>query len=223
MIDGKTVAVVIPCRNEAAGLAALLPARPPEVDDIIVVDNNSTDETVAVAKAHGARVVFEHRPGYGATFQAGFRAVTADIVVTMDGDAQYDIRDIPRLVRIFQARKLDVLSTNRFPLARGSMPAYRHIGNAALTATAWLIFGYAIRDTQSGMWVFSRSCLDRIGAREPGMAYSEEFKLKAVRAGLAFGETHIRYLPRVGDSKLVPFGDGWKNLVYLFRLRFQRL
>lgn len=76
----------------------------------------------------------------------------------------------------------DVLSTNRFPLERGVMPLSRRVGNFVLSATAWLPFGRTIRDTQSGMWVFRRSVLGKIRLSEPGMAFSEEFKLKAVRA-----------------------------------------
>lgn len=222
MINGKRIALVIPCLDEAAGLRKVLPRRPSEVDEVIVVDNNSNDDTAAVARAHGARVVWERRPGYGRSYQAGMRAVTADIVVTMDGDGQYDIADVPRLVRVFLDRSLDLLSTTRFPMEKGSMPFPRLVGNAVLTGVTWLLFGRALRDSQSGMWVLARRILEVVDASEPGMAYSEEFKLKALRKGLRVGEVHIRYRPRVGASKLLPLGDGWKNLCYLFRLRFQQ-
>lgn len=223
MIHGTTVSVVIPCHNEVNGLRRLLPATPVEIDEVLVVDNNCLDDTAAVAEQLGARVVRETTPGYGSALQAGIRAVSTDVVVTMDGDGQYDITEVPQLVRRLLERNLDVLVTNRFPLQHGAMPPLRQGGNFLLTAVVWLLFGRVLNDTQSGMWVFWRRHMPVIGAKECGMAYSEEFKLRAVRAGLRVDEARIRYLPRVGRSKLAPFGDGWQNLLYLFRLRFRAL
>lgn len=220
MIAGKTIGVVIPCHNEATGLRQLLPQLPCELDTVIVVDNNSTDETAAVARQCGARVVIEKIPGYGAAYHTGFKAVTTDIVVTMDGDGQYPAQDIPRLVTVLLARKLDFLSACRFPMSNDAMPVLRQVGNHALTFVTRLLFGMPIKDTQSGMWIFYRALLEKVTLTEQGMAFSEELKIKVIRAGLRFGEEHIDYLPRLGKSKLVPLSDGIKNLVYLLKFRF---
>lgn len=220
MINGYTVGIVIPCRNEEKGLAVLLPRRPEEVDEVIVVNNHSTDRTEDVARAHGARVVFESVPGYGKTYQTGFAAARSDILVSLDGDGQYPIEDVPRLVRLFLERKLDFLSGCRFPLAGGAMPFYRQIGNRALTAAAHVLFGVRIKDTQSGMWVFRRPLLAVVRPSERGMPFSQEFKLKVILTGLKFGEEHIVYSQREGTSTLRPLQDGWENLRSLFRLRF---
>ncbi len=219
MILGQTIGLVIPCHDEEAGLRQLLPQVPKEIDSILVVDNNSTDATAAVAQQSGARVITESRPGYGAAYQAGLAAASTDIIVTLDGDGQYPVADVPRLVNIFLERKLDFLSACRFPLPHGSMSPLRQVGNWLLTMATRILFGVGITDTQSGMWVFRRSLFDRIRPREAGMPFSEELKIKVIQAGLKFGEEHIAYQPRQGESKLAPFGDGWKNLTYLFRLR----
>jgi glycosyltransferase involved in cell wall biosynthesis len=223
MIAGHTVGLVIPCHNEADGLRKLLPSVPKDIDDVLVVDNHSTDETANVARSHDARVVFEVMPGYGRAYQAGFAAARSEILVTMDGDGQYPLADIPRLVQRFLDRKLDFLSACRFPVPHGSMPLLRRIGNAGLTLATVILFGKAIRDSQSGMWVFRRDLLTKIRPHESGMAFSEEIKLKAILAGGRFGEEYIPYLPRIGESKLSRLGDGWKNLLYLFRLRLSTL
>jgi glycosyltransferase involved in cell wall biosynthesis len=220
VIKGTTISLVIPCHNEAPGLAKILPQVPPEVDEVVVVDNNSTDGTGDIARQYGGRVITETRPGYGQAYQAGFAEATGNIIVTLDGDGQYPIQDISRLLNIFLDRNLDFLSACRFPLVGDAMPPLRRVGNRVLTGAAALLFGTAIKDTQSGMWIFWRKNLSRINPTQPGMAFSEEIKLKALSSGLKFGEEHIVYLPREGESKLAPWHDGISNLLYLIKLRF---
>lgn len=223
MIRGNTIGIVIPCHNEERGLESLFSRVPSSVDEVIVVDNNSTDQTAEIARAHGAHVVFEKEPGYGRAYQAGFRAARANILVTMDGDGQYPIEHTPRLVNEFLDRNLDCLSGSRFPLQGKAMPRIRRLGNHLLTGAARVLFGARVQDTQSGMWVFRRELLDVIRPTQPSMPFSEEFKLKVVLAGGAFGETHIPYALRRGESTLRPFRHGWENLAYLVRLRLETL
>lgn len=219
MIRGRTVGVVIPCYNEERGLRLLLPRVPREVDEAIVVDNNSTDRTAEVARAHGARVVFEREPGYGRAYQAGFAAARSEILVTLDGDGQYPVEDVPRLVELLLERDLDCLSGSRFPIRGGSMPRVRQVGNKLLTFAARALFGIRMRDTQSGMWVFRRAILDIVRPTQPSMPFSEEFKIKVILLGLRFGEEHIAYYQREGMSTLHPLKHGWQNIRYLLRLR----
>lgn len=221
MIEGHNITLVIPCHNEATGLQSLLPRVPAGIDEVLVVDNNSTDDTVAVARRHGARVISATRPGYGAAYQAGFAAVTTELIATLDGDDQYPIQAIPRLATQLITEQLDFISGCRFPLTNQSMPPLRQVGNHLLTAAARLLFRCHLQDTQSGMWVFRRRLLHNISCQQPGMAFSEELKLKVILAGLAFAECHISYYPRRGRSKLWPFTDGYRNLLYLLRLRLE--
>lgn len=219
MIRGHTVGIVIPCHNEEQGLRAIFPRVPREVDEVIVVDNNSTDGTAEVARAHGARVVFEREPGYGRAYQAGFAVARSEILVTLDGDGQYPAEDVLRLAELLLERDLDCLSGSRFPMRGGSMPFVRQVGNRLLTFAAGALFGIRMRDTQSGMWAFRRSILSIIQPTQPSMPFSEEFKLKVVLAGLRFGEEHIAYYQREGVSTLHPLKHGWENVRYLFQLR----
>src|SRR5262245_13310500 len=84
-----TIGLVIPCYNEEDGIRQVIGRMPAAVDEIVVVDNNCTDRTAEVARGLGAKVVAERRRGYGAAYQAGFRAATRDLVVTLDGDGTY--------------------------------------------------------------------------------------------------------------------------------------
>jgi dolichol-phosphate hexosyltransferase len=223
MLSDLRIGVVIPCYNEESGIREVLDRMPGAVDEVVVVDNNCTDRTAEVAGAWGARVVAEPRPGYGAAYKAGLRAVRSDVVVTMDGDGTYPPEEIPRLVAVLADDGLEFLTTSRFPLAdRRAMGPTNELGNGVLTVACALLFGRALRDSQSGMWVFRRAALDRLCLTSDGMAFSEEIKLEALRRGLRFGEAHIPYGVRSGTVKLQKWRDGWANLLFLVRRRFER-
>ena len=160
MRSSSSIGVVIPCYNEEEGVREVISRMPAVVDEIVVVDNNCTDRTAEVAASLGARVVLEKTPGYGAAYKAGLRAVRSDIVVTLDGDGTYPPAEIPRLVDILIERRLDFLSTSRFPLADPkAMGLTNRFGNWVLTAACALLFFKPIHDSQSGMWVFRRAAL----------------------------------------------------------------
>ena len=223
MRSSSSIGVVIPCYNEEEGVREVISRMPAVVDEIVVVDNNCTDRTAEVAASLGARVVLEKTPGYGAAYKAGLRAVRSDIVVTLDGDGTYPPAEIPRLVDILIERRLDFLSTSRFPLADPkAMGLTNRFGNWVLTAACALLFFKPIHDSQSGMWVFRRAALERMRLTSDGMPFSEEIKLEALLRGLRFGEEHIPYGVRAGEVKLQRWRDGWSNLVFLLRKRFER-
>ena len=220
MLGNLSISVVIPCYNEEDGVREVIGRMPKAVDEIVVVDNNCTDRTSAVALGLGARVVEEHVPGYGAAYKAGLRAATKDVIVTLDGDGTYPPEEIPRLVETLVEQGWDFLSASRFPLKdRAAMHVSNRLGNWALTFAAGLLFLRPLRDSQSGMWVFRRTCLERLRLTSDGMAFSEEIKLEAIARGCRFGEDHVPYGARVGEVKLQKWRDGWNNLSFLFRRR----
>jgi glycosyltransferase involved in cell wall biosynthesis len=216
------LSVVIPCYNEEDGVREVIGRMPPGlVDEIVVVDNNCTDGTAAVATSLGARVVAEKTPGYGAAYKAGFAAATGDVIVTMDGDGTYPPEEIARLVDQLVDRGWDFLSASRFPLVdKKAMNVTNMLGNWVLTIGAALLFFVPIRDSQSGMWVFRRSLLPRLRLKSDGMPLSQEIKLEAILRGAKFGEGHIPYGARIGEVKLQKWRDGWLNLSHLVRKRF---
>ena len=222
MHRGLRICLVTPCYNEERGIQQVLGRVPPEVDDIVVVDNASTDRTAEVASAAGARVVRETRRGYGAAYKAGMAAATGDLVVTLDGDGTYPPEQIPRLTDVLVDRGWDFLSACRFPLSDPrAMGWSNQIGNGVLTVAAAVLFLKPIRDSQSGMWVVRRSLLERLRLTSDGMAFSEEIKLEALLQGARFGEEHIPYGIREGEVKLQKWRDGWANLVFLVRKRLR--
>src|SRR5215467_4608229 len=114
MFRGKRISVVIPCHNEEEGVRAVMAQMPGLVDEVVVVDNASTDRTAEVARQLGARVVHEARKGYGRAYKTGFAAARGDIIVTMDGDGTYPPDSVPLLLHVLVEEKLDFITARRW-------------------------------------------------------------------------------------------------------------
>jgi glycosyltransferase involved in cell wall biosynthesis len=224
MFRDKTVSVVIPCYNEEEGIARVIPSLPKSVDETIVVDNNSNDRTGEIARRLGAKVVFEARKGYGAAYKAGLAAVTGDITVTMDGDGTYPADQIEECIGHLLDRNLDFISACRFPLEDArAMNSSNKVGNAILSFAMLVLFMRGIKDSQSGMWIFRSALYPELAPKSDGMPFSEEIKIMAIRhPRVRFDEYHIRYQRRIGEVKLEKWRDGFRNLLYLVKLRCTR-
>ena len=222
MHRGLKISVVIPCYNEEDGIRSVIESMPAYVDEIVVVDNNSTDRTGEIARSLGAVVVFQPRKGYGAAYQAGLPAATGDVIATLDGDGTYPADEIAMLVDALEDRKLDFISGSRFPLRDPkAMNFSNKVGNMVLTLATMVLWFRPLRDSQSGMWVFRRSVLPQLRLTSDGMPLSEEIKIEAIeKCGRRFAEVGIDYRPRIGEVKLQKWRDGWLNLSFLFAKRF---
>jgi glycosyltransferase involved in cell wall biosynthesis len=218
------ITVVIPCLNEEQGIAEVLRRMPPFVDEVIVVDNASTDRTAEVARNLGAIVIREDVRGYGRSYKKGFSMATGDIIVTLDGDHSYPPDAISYLLEAFFHLEADFLNASRFPVRDPRAMSFKHkIGNLILSLAMSLLFFRWVRDSQSGMWVFRRSILQNMKLVSDGMAFSEEIKIEALlQPGLRFEEISILYSSRLGEIKLNPWRDGLYNLWFLVKKRFAR-
>ena len=221
MHRGLRVSVVIPTRNEARGIAAVLTGLPSCVDEALVVDYRSDDGTVQTARKLGARVIEEPKKGYGRAYLTGVPAAEGEIVVTLDADGTYPSERIPTLVDELEQRGLLFISCARFPLADPrSMRPVNQVGNAALTFMGNVVYGVHLRDLLSGMWVLRREVWTRLRPRAEDWNLSQEIKLRAALGlGARFAEVGIPYAPRLGESKLAPFAVGAENLRHLFAER----
>src|SRR6185369_3608670 len=206
MYRGKRISVVIPCHNEEDGIAAVMAQMPPIIDEVVVVDNNSTDRTAEVATAAGARVVAETRKGYGYAHKAGYAAAKGDIIVTMDGDGTYPPDSVPLLLYVMLEEKVDFITARRWYSKSGEVKS--------------LYFKFII-DSQSGMWMFKKEILPELDLTSNGMALSEEIKIEAfTHPGIRCLEMPIYYGARIGESKLNIWRDGFYNLFFLVKKRF---
>lgn len=197
---------------------------PAFVDEVVVVDNGSTDRTADVAAAYGAKVIREDVRGYGRAYKRGFSVATGDVIVTLDGDQSYPPDAISYLLEAFLHLEADFLNASRFPVRdRRAMSLKHKFGNLVLSITMSLLFFRWVRDSQSGMWVFRRSILERMKLESDGMAFSEEIKIEALLdPKTRFEELSILYSSRLGEIKLNPWRDGIHNLLFLMKKRFAR-
>lgn len=218
------ITVVIPCLNEEQGIERVLRAMPAFVDEIVVVDNGSTDRTADVAAAYGAKVIREDVRGYGRAYKRGFGVATGDVIVTLDGDHSYPPDAISYLLEAFLHLEADFLNASRFPVRDRRAMSFKHMfGNLVLSLAMSLLFFRWVRDSQSGMWVFRRSILERMKLESDGMAFSEEIKIEALLdPKTRFEELSILYSSRLGEIKLNPWRDGIHNLLFLLKKRFAR-
>jgi hypothetical protein len=224
MYKGHSITVITPCLNEEQGVEKVLRAMPDFVDEVIVVDNASTDRTSDVAASLGAKVIREEVRGYGRSYKRGFADATGDLIITLDGDHSYPVDAISYLIEAFLHLGVDFLNASRFPVRDARAMSLKHkFGNLVQSLVMSVLFFRWVRDSQSGMWVFRRSILKHMKLESDGMSFSEEIKIEALLApNVRFGEISIQYSSRLGEIKLNPWRDGIQNLLYLLKKRFFR-
>jgi len=219
----QKITVIIPCLNEEQGIEKVLRRMPEFVDQVIVVDNGSTDRTSEVATSLGAEVIREPVRGYGRSYKKGFSNARGDIIVTLDGDHSYPPDAISYLLEAFLHLEVDFLNASRFPVRDRKAMSFKHkFGNWVLSLAMSLLFFRWVRDSQSGMWVLRRSILNGMSLESDGMSFSEEIKIEALRnRKIRFAEISIQYSSRLGEVKLNPWRDGMYNLFFLAKKRFR--
>lgn len=227
MIDHKKLSLVVPCHNEEGIIGSFIKRIPTCVDEVIVVDNNSTDATVRVARQAGAMVIKEPRTfggiGYGFAHLAGLARATGDYVVAMDGDDTYPVGQIKKIIRLMEKKSWDFVSCNRLPLTNPrAISRTRQLGITILNTLVWLLYGYPMQDILTGMWVVRRAIIPRLNLSQGDWNFSPEIKLAALTApAVTFAQYHIPHFARQHElSKQNIFRTGWSHFGYIIKRRF---
>ena len=212
------VSVVIPCLNEAANIeecvgSAFRALREHGIEgEVVVVDNGSEDDSAALARAAGARVVEEPERGYGNAYLAGFAEARGDYIVMIDADLTYDFDEIPNFVHRLDDGAGLVLGNRMDGIAPGAMGWLSRIGNPLLSGFLRLLYKTPVRDAHCGMRAIRRDQLESLDLQSSGMEFASEMVIRASRGGIPTAEIPIKLHPRGGESKLSPFRDGWRHV-----------
>lgn len=199
------IALIIPALNEEQSLPEVLALIPPgAVDEIVVVDNGSTDRTATVAHHAGVRVVAELRKGYGAACWRGFNATSADILVFMDADGSFLAREIPQLTEPIHSGKADLVLGSRTLRDDDAeaIPLHARLGNKVVAGV--IAFACGIRITDLGPFrAITRGTLERLQMQERTYGWPCEMIVKAGRLGCRIREVPVSYRPRTGGQSKV--------------------
>ena len=225
---GLEVSILMPCLNEAetiAGcvreaLAALAAAG--VAGEVLVADNGSSDESPALARAAGARVVEVPGRGYGNALAGGIAAARGRYVLMGDADGSYDFGELPRFLGALRGGA-DLAMGCRLPagggrILPGAMPwKHRWIGNPLLTFLGRLFFTAPIHDFHCGLRAFRREALLGLGLQCPGMEYASEMVVRATFARLVVTEVPVTLRPdgRSRPPHLRSWRDGWRHLRFM--------
>jgi glycosyltransferase involved in cell wall biosynthesis len=216
------IAVLIPCYNEAVaigGVIAAFRAALPQAA-IYAYDNNSSDETAAIARAAGAVIGREVQQGKGHVVRRMFADVDADIYLLVDGDGTYDAADAPALIALLQDNALDMVTGTRVSEQDAAYRRGHRFGNTLFAGLVAHLFGARVTDMLSGYRVFSRRFVKSFPALAGGFEIETELTVHALQLALPLGELETRYSERPAGSlsKLRTIKDGLRILRFIFML-----
>lgn len=200
-----SVSVIIPALDEEESIGRVLAAIPrDEVEEIIVVDGGSTDDTAAIAQAAGARVIYEPRRGYGQACAAGVVAANGGIVFFLDADGADDPGQIPDLLAPILDGAADLVLGSRLAeeLAPDAMPWHQRFGNRLAARLIRWLYGLPLTDL-SPFRAIRRESLLALGMKEMTHGWPTEMIVKAARGGWRIVEVPVHYHPRSGGRSKI--------------------
>jgi glycosyltransferase involved in cell wall biosynthesis len=223
--------LLMPCLNEALTLETCIAKARGSLEklgldgEVLIADNGSTDDSVAIAQRAGARVVHVPKKGYGAALLGGIEAARGRFVIMGDADDSYDWSRIEGFVEKLRAGR-DLVMGCRMPrgggtVLPGAMPwLHRWLGNPGLSFAGRVLFGCRTTDFHCGMRGFDRRRIAALGLRCPGMEFATEMVARATLAGLDIGEVPVTLHPDGRDRPphLRTWRDGWRHLRFMLLL-----
>jgi glycosyltransferase involved in cell wall biosynthesis len=219
------VSVIIPAFNEEESIGRVLLALPQNlIHEIIVVDNNSTDNTAQVAREHGARVVAENRRGYGSACLKGIAELdNPDIVVFLDGDFSDYPEEIVKLLAPIESGAMDFVLGSRMilPQSRMALLPQSRYGNQLAVFLMRLFFHHQYTDL-GPFRAIRYDSLKAIAMQDTNFGWTVEMQIKAVKKGLRIMEIPVQYRERIGVSKITgtisgTFKAGTKIIYTIFK------
>ncbi|MCD4844276.1 MAG: glycosyltransferase family 2 protein [Methanosarcinales archaeon] len=219
--EEKSVSIVIPTLNEASNIKHVFSNLPDFIDEIVVVDGNSTDGTIdEIRKLRSdVRIIVEEPGGKGAAMKTGFLRATGDLIIMMDADGSHDPREIPGLIEPI-LNGYDVSKGSRMMQGGGSadITPFRSMGNKIFVTMVNTLYGANYTDLCYGYRGFKKETLAKIDCTANGFEIETEQSIQFTKAGLRVKEVPSFEAKRMnGNSNLNSFRDGWRILNTIVR------
>lgn len=217
------VAVLICTLNEEPNLPYVLPKIPGWVDEVLLVDGHSTDNTVEVAKElrPDIRILYQPGKGKGDALKYGFKNSSGDIIVTLDADGSTDPEAMDKFIKPL-LNGYDFAKGSRFLDSKPDMPPHRRFGNWVLTTSTNVLHGTKYTDVCSGYNAFWKKVTGKVSLSSDGFEMEQEMNVKIRKAGLKVIEVPCQDRGRLGgSSKTQDFRQGLKDLITIIKERFR--
>jgi len=219
------LSIILPCLNEERTVGTCIAKARRSLEnnringEIIVADNGSTDKSIEIAQAYGARVIHVQEKGYGNALKGGFKAAHGKFIIMADADESYELDNLMPFVEKLR-EGYDLVMGNRFKggIAPGAMPwHHRYIGNPILSFIGKLFFNSPANDFHCGIRGFTQEAVQKMELHTTGMELASEIVIKASILGMKVCEVPTRLFPDKRDRPphLRSFRDGWRHLRFL--------
>ena len=220
----KKVSVIIPTLNEADNIKYVFPYIPQFVDEIIVIDGNSTDGTIEeiLKFRDDTRIIIDKTPGKGSAIRKGLEMATGDFIIMMDADGSHDPKEIPGLIEPV-LNGYDVAKGSRLLPGGGSddFTVFRKLGNKIFITMVNKMYGSNYTDLCYGYRAFKKEALAKMYCKSKGFEIETEQSILMIKAGLKIKEIPSFEAKRKnGESRLHSFRDGWRILNIIIKEYF---
>lgn len=223
MENNKKISIIIPVYNEEKTISKVIQDFKKELPkaDIIVIDNNSSDNTVKNALESGGCILFEKKQGKGYVVRKAFNEIDADVFILVDGDDTYPANEIHKLIEPVISGRYDMVVGNRLNDFKKENKTFLHgFGNNFFVWLINLVFRSNIKDVFSGYRVFSSDFVQETPLLSTGFEIESEITVQSLERGFRVKEIPIKYRerPQGSYSKLRTFHDGWRILLAIFSI-----
>ena len=218
----KDVCVLIPTLNEEESIGAVIKEfQALGFQNILLADGHSTDDTVDIARAAGARIFVQSGSGKGQAMKEVFEVIEEEYILLIDGDGTYLPSEAPALLEPVMKGKAEHVVGNRHGrMQGGALKRLNMFGNKMINFFFSTIYRVRLTDILSGYRAFTREGISHLDLSTPGFEIESEMTIESVKKGLRIVEVPISYRPRSAGTKtkLHPFRDGLKIILTIFRM-----
>jgi glycosyltransferase involved in cell wall biosynthesis len=223
MRGNKKISLVIPTLNEARNLPKLLNQIPFYIDEVIIVDGYSKDNTVEIAKHFGCQIYFDKK-GKGSALKKGTKLATGDIIVMMDADWSHRVKEMDLMIAGIETG-YDICMGSRFMQGGGSsdITFLRRLGNKFFVSLVNFFYRMNYSDLCYGYRAFRKEAFEKLNLKSNGFAIETEISIRAAKKKLRVLEVpSFEKSRKHGKAKLKTFSDGWKIFNIIIREVFWR-